>query len=444
MNKSDAEGRIVNRSTRMELANQTVEIVGHGFYTSAGGRVVNFAEQVRACLVATRFLPPQELERLRKEVLSRPGGQFRTTFEVLNETTLAGIARVLSAGQGPVAALNFASAKNPGGGFLKGSQAQEESLARSSALYASLLRAREYYDFHRASKSALYSDAMILSPGCPIIRDDAGRLLDQPRLATFITSAAPNAAATAVNRPEELVEIPKVFHRRAEYVLGLAASEGYRQLVLGAWGCGVFGNDPTLVAGTFSAHLRTGAWAGRFERVVFSVLDTSPAQRTLLAFQRAFGETPKSARILQAPKRKGMSTQPAGAGQQQSKPSLYERLGGIFAIATVVDDFIDRVMHDARLNANPAVNEAHHRVPPAGFKYLVTEMVGMATGGPQKYTGRSMPDSHRQLNITPKEWDAFMDDFQQSLDKFQVPAAEQAELKAIVQSTYGDIVFGKA
>ena len=129
--------------------------------------------------------------------------------------------------------------------------------------------------------------------------------------------------------------------------------------------------------------------------------------------------------------------------QQQPQPSLYDRLGGIYPIAVVVDDFIDRVMTDARLNANPAVNEAHHKVPPAGFKYLVTEMVGWATGGPQKYTGRSMRDSHTHLNITPKEWEAFMDDFQQTLDKFKVAAGEQAELKAIVQSTYGDIVVGK-
>jgi hemoglobin len=128
----------------------------------------------------------------------------------------------------------------------------------------------------------------------------------------------------------------------------------------------------------------------------------------------------------------------------QNQPTLYERLGGVYSIATVVDDFIDRVMADSRLNANPAVDEAHHKVPPAGFKYLATEMVCWASGGPQKYTGRSMADSHRHLNITPQEWEAFMDDFQQTLDKFQVPAAEQAELKAIVQSTYGDIVVGKA
>ena len=125
------------------------------------------------------------------------------------------------------------------------------------------------------------------------------------------------------------------------------------------------------------------------------------------------------------------------------KPSLYERLGGAFSIATVVDHLIDRVMADARLNANPAVDEAHHKVPPAGFKYHDTEMLCWAAGGPQKYTGRSMRDSHQHLNITPKEWDAFMDDVQQTLDQFKVPAAEQAEVKAIVQSTYGDIVVGK-
>jgi hemoglobin len=127
-----------------------------------------------------------------------------------------------------------------------------------------------------------------------------------------------------------------------------------------------------------------------------------------------------------------------------STQNLYDRLGGVYSIATVVDDLIDRVMADPRLNANPAVDEAHHKVPPAGFKYLATEMVCWASGGPQKYTGRSMADSHRHLNITPQEWDAFMDDFQQTLDKFKVPVAEQAELRAIVQSTYGDIVVAKA
>ena len=127
----------------------------------------------------------------------------------------------------------------------------------------------------------------------------------------------------------------------------------------------------------------------------------------------------------------------------ENQASLYDRLGGVYSIATVVDDLIDRVMADPRLNANPLVDEAHHKVLPAGFKYLATEMVCSASGGPQKYTGRSMADSHRHLNITPQEWEAFMNDFQETLDKFKVPAAEQAELRAIVQSTYGDIVVAK-
>jgi hemoglobin len=124
--------------------------------------------------------------------------------------------------------------------------------------------------------------------------------------------------------------------------------------------------------------------------------------------------------------------------------SLYERLGGIYNIATVVDDFIDRVMVDDRLNANPRVDEAHHRVAPAGFKYLVTEQVGEAAGGPQRYTGRSMEDSHRDMLITGEEWEAFLDDLNQTLDKFAVPEQERSELLAIIESTRDDIVVGPA
>lgn len=123
-----------------------------------------------------------------------------------------------------------------------------------------------------------------------------------------------------------------------------------------------------------------------------------------------------------------------------AQPTLYDRLGGIYNIATVVDDFIDRIMVDPRLNANPRVDEAHHRVSPPGFKFLVTEMVAWATGGPQVYSGRPMGDSHRHLMISADEWQAFMDDFQQTLDKFAVPQREQEELKAIVESTRDAIV----
>lgn len=121
-------------------------------------------------------------------------------------------------------------------------------------------------------------------------------------------------------------------------------------------------------------------------------------------------------------------------------PSLFERLGGVYHIAAFVDDFIDRVMDDPALNANPRVDEAHHKVSRAGFKYLVTEMVCWAAGGPQHYTGKSMRESHEHLQITAAEWEAFLLDLQASFEKFQVPQRERDELLAIVQSTRGDIV----
>ncbi len=121
--------------------------------------------------------------------------------------------------------------------------------------------------------------------------------------------------------------------------------------------------------------------------------------------------------------------------------SLYDRLGGVYAIASVVDDFIDRVLINDILNANPAIKEARDRVPKAGLKYRVTEMVCMATGGPCKYTGRSMKESHVHLNITEKEWDALVVDFKASLGKFNVPEKEQQELLTIVGSTKKDIVM---
>jgi hemoglobin len=139
-----------------------------------------------------------------------------------------------------------------------------------------------------------------------------------------------------------------------------------------------------------------------------------------------------------------MNAQPTagreGVPQAEDRSALYDRLGGVYAIAVVVDDFIDRVMNDPRLNANPRVDAAHHRVSSQGFKYYVTEMVCWAAGGPQTYSGRSMLDVHKELQISAGEWDAFMDDLHQSLTRFEVPARESAELVAIVESTKDDIV----
>lgn len=125
-------------------------------------------------------------------------------------------------------------------------------------------------------------------------------------------------------------------------------------------------------------------------------------------------------------------------------PTLYDRLGGVYAIATVVDDFIERLLANDTLNANPAIKAARERVPKAGLKYQVTAFVCLATGGPCAYTGRSMKQAHAHLNITEKEWQALAVEFKKSLDKFSVPQREQDELFALVDSVKGDIVVAGA
>jgi len=124
----------------------------------------------------------------------------------------------------------------------------------------------------------------------------------------------------------------------------------------------------------------------------------------------------------------------------EEKKSLYDRLGGAYAIATVVDAFIEKLLVNDTLNANPAIAEARARVPKAGLKFQVTALVCQVTGGPQTYAGRSMKDAHRHLHISEREWDAMVHDFVAVLDQFKVPKTEQAELLTIVGSTKGDIV----
>jgi hemoglobin len=120
--------------------------------------------------------------------------------------------------------------------------------------------------------------------------------------------------------------------------------------------------------------------------------------------------------------------------------SLYERLGGVYAISAVVDDFIERLLVNDTLNANPAIREARQRVPKQGLKFHVTTQVCQVTGGPCQYTGRDMREAHAHLHISEREWQAMLADFRASLNKFDVPAAEQGELVDIVNSTKADIV----
>jgi hemoglobin len=140
----------------------------------------------------------------------------------------------------------------------------------------------------------------------------------------------------------------------------------------------------------------------------------------------------------------GSLTAPAAlADQAATAQPLFDRLGGLKGITVVVDDFIDRLVVNETLNQNPAINAGRMASPAPYLKFQVSQMVCEVTGGPCKYTGRAMKESHAHLNISEQEWGVMAGEFQKSLDKFKVPAAEQKELFAIVGTTHDDIVTRK-
>jgi len=261
----------MSASTRDRLramAAETVEITRHGGYSD-----VRIGKATAEAVAATRLYLPDD-------PLPLPGRPGRCAVSVTGESTLAAAGRL----GGDVAALVFASARKPGGGFLNGAQAQEESVARSSALYPCLLAAPEFYDFHRARPGLDYSDRIVYSPRVPVFRDDRGALLKAAYPVTLLTAAAPNRAAILREQPALAAGIGATLHRRAARILAVAAANGHRRLVLGAWGCGVFGNEPAEVAAAFTMALRE---VPHFDEVVFAILDR-PAGPIRAAFEAAF------------------------------------------------------------------------------------------------------------------------------------------------------------
>lgn len=264
------------RDNLRAMAAETMAIIEAGGYRSPDGRDVRIGDAIRSAAAGTRlYLPEEEIPA------PVPRGPGARVTEVTDETSLAA-ARRLGAG---VACLVFASAKHPGGGFLSGAQAQEESIARSSALHHCQQAAGEFYDFHRRQRDLRYSDRIIYSPDVPVFRADDGTLLDEPYLVSFLTAAAPNLGAIMANQPAAAASVPAVLTVRARRVLAVAAAHGHRKLVLGAWGCGVFRNDPAVVAAAFADCLARAR--GHFDHVAFAVLDRQPGTPTRAAFGRA-------------------------------------------------------------------------------------------------------------------------------------------------------------
>ena len=275
-----------NRNKRAMISEETLKIIETGFYKIEEKKVY-LTELVESSIKDTKLIKPEEHQQIKP---SFPYYEV-PTIEVVNETTLQGAKRLNDTEKFKrIGVLNFASAKNAGGGFLGGSQAQEESLARNSALYVTLEKTPEYYDYHRKiNRSLLYSDHMIYSANCPVFRLDDGTLLSEPYLIDFITSPAPNRGAILHNEPQSVEKIDALFSRRIEYMLRLAVDKGCDALVLGAWGCGVFRNPPQKVASLFAEKLLdNGEFSHAFKYISFSIPENPKGDKNTLDFKKIF------------------------------------------------------------------------------------------------------------------------------------------------------------
>ncbi len=266
------------KETNKLIAERTLQIIEEGIYTFEQEKI-SVEQQIQNSIQQTITVAPDEFDHLELEEING----FSTSIVLKNGTTIEALLEERS--DLKIGLLNFASAKNPGGGFLGGASAQEESLARSSSLYASLVKDKTMYNYNRGRSTYLYSDYMIYSPDVVFWMDDSGKTLKIP---VVLTAPAPNKGAMIQNsRPEQILELESAFRSRMDKMFRLAASRKVECLILGAWGCGVFQNDPAEVAGYFQ-ELLTSKYENRFQKVVFAVRDSSKNQAVYNAFSQVF------------------------------------------------------------------------------------------------------------------------------------------------------------
>lgn len=269
------------------VAQETLSILEKGAYVTKDRKVVNFHVEQKMAEDGTKLYQPEEVESLLKNASCN--GENNCLIEVTDETTQVAAYRLVNQENCQnLVLLNFASARNPGGGFINGAKAQEEDLARCSGLYLCQLRQPKYYEENRLSESLFYTDHLIYSPRVPWFRTHSRELLDDYFLASVITAPAPNAGQVLSRNPNAWTKIEQVLRRRAGYVLAVAQDNGHRSLLLGAWGCGVFRNQASMVADAFGQWLESPRFEGCFDRVVFGIYDPSKTQETLKAFQNRF------------------------------------------------------------------------------------------------------------------------------------------------------------
>ena len=264
----------IPRSVAVTLGHSAVSAAKLGEYIYGENQKVDWSQQVQTACAATISIPPEAPLPPRKN-----NNHPKTRIQVTNETTFGAAERLVDRGLKPLA-LNFANGAFPGGGFLNGARAQEEVLCRSSALFQTI-NGDVMYEEHSKRHGPDSTNWTIYSPDVPVFRTDWGIALSQPWLLSFLTCAAPYVPV--IGQPES----GNLLQQRIFRVLDIARSYGYQTLILGAWGCGAFGNDTKRTAGDFRQALET-EFQGDFSDIVFAITDWSPERRFLGPFRDTF------------------------------------------------------------------------------------------------------------------------------------------------------------
>lgn len=271
----------MNKNNRIEIADKTLEIIKNGFYEYKGNKIT-LEKELKESKENTFTIAPDDWDTILKTPIEN---KFETEIVVKNCST---IEAVVQEKNGKICVLNFASAKNPGGGFLGGASAQEESLARSSNLYETQIKDKTMYDFNKNQSSFLYSDYMIYSPNVLFWNDDNGHYFEKPLIADVITAPAPNKGAMLQhNRKEEIAKADEILKARIDKVFAIALKQKSDTLILGAWGCGVFRNEPKDVARLFKKVIDE-KYAGAFKKIVFAIFSNSEKKSNLKDFEDVF------------------------------------------------------------------------------------------------------------------------------------------------------------
>lgn len=266
---------------RKAVARETLTIMEQGYYQYENNKI-NIQPDLEASIRASILLTPAQgtvlLDKYNKtDTVCIPHGR------VENISTVDAIRTLAQEGRTAIGVLNFASAKNPGGGFINGAMAQEESLAASSTLYKTLTAHEEYYRNNRAQSSMMYTDHAIYSPDVIFFRDGRFQLVGNPVKASVLTLPAVNMGQVLL-KGEDTAEAERVMRRRMKLSLAIFAEQGAKNLVLGAYGCGVFRNDPKQIAAWWKELLAEGM-NQYFDSVFYAVLDHSKNKECIKAFE---------------------------------------------------------------------------------------------------------------------------------------------------------------